>query len=203
MSVYWVALARWEELQDFAASNSLAWPLEATKEEAFGAFVAAFGLTTQRFGVPPWCSVGGPCDLDSLHKQWFPPPPPPPPPPLPLPAPAGFAGAWGACQTVQSSAGAYISTPVGVMISADQCEAFCLSLPGDTCEAFGWDARGIWCGAWSTAFTPSTNMSWSSNGSAFDFTYHHGTGNLSKPVCKIASKGTGWCWRRTDVKCAE
>ena len=76
MAIYWVVLARWEELWDYAASRSLVWPLTSTKEEAFGGFVEAFGLATQRYGVPPWCSVGGPCDLDKLQQQWFPPPPP-------------------------------------------------------------------------------------------------------------------------------
>ena len=77
MAIYWVALARWDELRAHATSQSLVWPLPAAKEEAFGAFVAAFGLTTQRYGVPPWCSVGGPCDVDKLRQLWFPPPSPP------------------------------------------------------------------------------------------------------------------------------
>lgn len=222
LAVYWVALGRWDELRHYflsqprvfgpnatASDSSVSvmpstWPLEQTKAEAYGAFVAAVGVLTQRFGVRPWTDPAGPCDLDALYRKWFP-PPAPPPPPLPLPAPSGFVAAYGACLDKDGAVGRYISTAVGVPVTVKQCEAACarLRLPlGEKCEAFGWDSRGIWCGLWSSSLPDGFNATFRDNSTSSNgplkFTFHAGS---KQPVCQVGSKGTGWCYHTANISC--
>jgi hypothetical protein len=50
LSIYYVALLRWDELVTYAAAHSMAWPLESSVGAAFNAFSVAVNETEARYG---------------------------------------------------------------------------------------------------------------------------------------------------------
>ena len=66
LAVYYPILLRWDEIHGFATNHSLAWPIEATKEDALNWFVT-FGSSL----TPPLTHLneGGSHDLSWFKKQ--------------------------------------------------------------------------------------------------------------------------------------
>ena len=73
MAVYYPILMRWAELDSFARTEKLTWPLEATIEAAFEVFAAAFNATTAVYGgkVPPNLHEGAAGSLASIRSSLF------------------------------------------------------------------------------------------------------------------------------------
>jgi len=73
MAVYYVILMRWAELDSFARTESLKWPLEPTIEAAFEVFASAYNATTAVYGgkVPPSLHEGAAGSLDSIRSSLF------------------------------------------------------------------------------------------------------------------------------------
>jgi hypothetical protein len=66
VSVYYVALVRWDEMQGFAKNESIPWPLEPTKEAAWGEFSRMWkvmGITSTKEGM---------CNYTCFKNQVFP-----------------------------------------------------------------------------------------------------------------------------------
>ena len=71
ISIYFVILVRWDEMQLFAKTFGTPWPLETTKKEAWAEFTSvwkAMGIKSEREGS---------CDYDCFCKQVFKVDPPP------------------------------------------------------------------------------------------------------------------------------
>lgn len=76
MSIYYVCLLRWSELNAFASSQGIPWPLEKDLNEAYNSFVIAYNETSKRYGKNPIFFEGGEnVGLDWLFNQLFAPHP--------------------------------------------------------------------------------------------------------------------------------
>ena len=75
MAVYYVVLMRWAELDSFARTENLKWPLEATIEAAFEVFASAYNTTTTVYAgkhrVPPSLHEGAAGSLASIRSSLF------------------------------------------------------------------------------------------------------------------------------------
>jgi len=67
MAVQYVALLRWDELEAFAESSSVAWPFSQTKEEEFALFNAT-ATALEVTHVREW----GSCGVECFHDLVFP-----------------------------------------------------------------------------------------------------------------------------------
>ena len=54
ISVYFIALVRWDEMQGFAKNESIAWPLEATKRQAYLSYLSAANISAAMNGMYCW-----------------------------------------------------------------------------------------------------------------------------------------------------
>ena len=63
MAVYFPILMRWAELQSFAQTESMQWPLEHSLEAAFETFASAYNATTQAY-----CTDGVHCKAPTIHE---------------------------------------------------------------------------------------------------------------------------------------
>ena len=64
MSTWFVILVRWDEIRQWAAANSVAWPLEATKREAYLSYLRGANASAAMNGMFCW-QYGG----EQTHQQ--------------------------------------------------------------------------------------------------------------------------------------